>query len=373
MILLKNCKLNNKITDILISDKKIIGIDKYNEKSLIEIFKDNLKIIDINNDVVIPGFIDNHVHLIGGGGESGFSSRISEMKLKDIVSSGVTTVVGVLGTDSITKNMENLLSKVKQLNNDGITAYCLTGSYEYPSPTLTGKLEKDISYIDEIIGVKIAISDHRCYNPTKDNLIEILSKTRVASLISGKKGSVNFHIGFGKGYMDVLEEIINDTNIPPFLIRPTHISCNDTVFSQALSLAKCGSFIDITANSDYKKVAKYIYNVYKEGLFEQLTMSSDAGGSIPIWKNNECLGFSVHTMKELLLVIKELVFCYNIPLEESIKILTSNVSNALGLYKKGKIEIGYDADILVLDESLNIKYAISNGNTLIENYKYKGV
>ena len=56
---------------------------------------------------------------------------------------------------------ENLVSKAKALKEEGLSVYCLTGSYGYPSVTLTGDVKKDILFIDEVIGVKLALADHR--------------------------------------------------------------------------------------------------------------------------------------------------------------------------------------------------------------------
>lgn len=368
MLLLKNCLLNNKNVDILIENKKIIKIGKLDEIELKKIFN-NIKIEDINSKNVIPGYIDNHVHITGGGGEGSFSSRVPEIKFSEIVSNGVTTVIGVLGTDTITRNVENLVSKTKALKEEGITAYCLTGGYEYPSPTITGSIQKDITFIKEIIGTKIAISDHRCYNPNKDELIKLMSETRVAGLISGKKVSVNYHVGWGKGNMNILLDILKETNIPAYLIRPTHISCNDEVFDQALILAKQGAYIDITAGKDIEKSIKYILKVIEEGLFEQLTISSDANGSVPIWKDGVCIGITAHTMKGLHQIIKELIIKYKIPIEQAVKILTENPAKAMNLHNKGKIAEGKDADIIVLDENYNISSVIALGEFVVLNSK----
>jgi len=371
MLLLKNCLLNDKSIDILIENRKIIKIGTIKEKELGEIF-DDINIIDIHNRSVIPGYIDNHVHITGGGGESSFYSRVPEIKFSEIVSNGVTTVVGVLGTDTITRSVENLVAKTKALKEEGITAYCLTGGYEYPSPTITGSVQKDITFIEEIIGTKMAISDHRCYNPSKEDLIRLMSETRVAGLISGKKVSVNYHIGWGKGNMDILLDILKETNIPTSLLRPTHISCNDEVFEQALILAKQGAYIDITVGKDIKKSVKYILKVFESGLSDQLTISSDANGSVPVWKDGICIGISAHTMKGLHQIVKELIMTHKIPIKQAIKLLTENPAKGLGISNKGKIEEGKDADVIVLDEKYNINSVIALGEiVLLDNKLFK--
>ena len=70
----------------------------------------------------------------------------------------------------------------------------LTGAYGYPSPTLTGEIDRDIVFVKEILGVNLAISDHRAPNVTEDQLIQIASKARVAGMLSGKPGIVVLHM-----------------------------------------------------------------------------------------------------------------------------------------------------------------------------------
>lgn len=51
-----------------------------------------------------PGFVDMHVHVTGGGGEAGPASRCPESQLSDFLRVGTTTVVGVCGTDSVSRS-----------------------------------------------------------------------------------------------------------------------------------------------------------------------------------------------------------------------------------------------------------------------------
>ena len=52
--------------------------------------------VDLAGARVIPGLIDGHVHLGGGGGESGFASRVPPVTLGTLVRAGVTSVVSAL-------------------------------------------------------------------------------------------------------------------------------------------------------------------------------------------------------------------------------------------------------------------------------------
>lgn len=155
------------IQDVLFSFDKIAWVsDSIHGLSL-----ENLEVIDARGKILIPGLIDQHVHIIGGGGEGGFDTRTKEIEIESLLRAGITTVVGVLGTDGITRNLEALYAKAKELEIKGITSYIYTGSYGVPPITFTGRVDRDLVLIDKVIGVgEIAISDHRSSHPTEEEL-----------------------------------------------------------------------------------------------------------------------------------------------------------------------------------------------------------
>ena len=81
--IIKNAKLiNNEIVNILIIYDKIVSVSK---KDYIDLVKNmDCEVIDAKNNYVIPSYIDNHVHIIGGGGEDGFISKINELDATDV-------------------------------------------------------------------------------------------------------------------------------------------------------------------------------------------------------------------------------------------------------------------------------------------------
>ena len=368
--IIRNAKLiNNELVDILIVNDKIIDILSRENNCKFLTLTDEYEIIDAHSNYVIPSYIDNHEHIIGGGGEDGFISKIEEMSSIDILKNGVTTVVGVLGTDTITRSVENLVSKTKALNMDDVTAFCLTGGYQFPSPTITGSVGKDIVFINEIIGAKIAISDHRCYNPNKDDLIKLLSEIRVAALLAKKIGILNIHVGWGKGNMNVLYDILNETNIPINVIRPTHITNNDKVFEQAMELTKKKGYMDITIDENPERTFSYLKKAYNMGDINYVTMSTDANGSCPIWKDGKVLGMKKSDNSIIHNLVRYLVCVKNYTVSDAIRFITINSGKALGLFSKGSIEINKDADIIIMDDDYYIDTVISNGNTIIKEKK----
>ena len=107
------------VKDILVVGRTIARIA--DEIQLPEEF--GVTMIRAAGKVVVPGFIDGHVHLLGGGGEGGPRTRTPEITLSRIVRAGVTTVVGCLGTDDVSRRPETLLAKAMQLDEEGISTY----------------------------------------------------------------------------------------------------------------------------------------------------------------------------------------------------------------------------------------------------------
>lgn len=154
------------IKDVLICSNKIEAIEDHIDGEI-----PFCKVVDGHGKKLTPGFLDPHIHITGGGGEGSFHTQVPAVKLSELLEGGVTTVVGLLGTDGLTRSVENLIAQAKSLKEQGLTVYALTGSYGYPSTTITGDVRKDILFVDEIIGAKLAISDHRAPNVTLDELI----------------------------------------------------------------------------------------------------------------------------------------------------------------------------------------------------------
>lgn len=363
MYLLKNVDVYDPIhkgkKDIFIANDKIVLVEENMELDIPDLVE-----IDGSELIAVPGFIDQHVHVTGGGGEGGFHSRTPELMLSNVIKAGVTTLVGLLGTDSHTRSIENLLAKTKALKNEGITAYCLTGAYEYPSVTLTGSVAKDIVYIDEIIGCKLAISDHRCSRPTKEELIRLISDIRIAALVSGKVGELHLHVGgIGNTLKDIME-IVKEAEVPIKHFRPTHMDCH---LEQAVEFMEMGGWADFTAEPDK---AEDLYHVIQKAGIEKMTVSSDSNGSIPVWneKRDAVVDVKVGGMEPLFEVIRNLIRDFGVDLETAIQLITSNVAKALEIYPaKGALLPGSDADIVLLDKDLNIDTVMAKGKLMMKH------
>lgn len=350
-----------KHSDIMVADRRIAQVDDE-----INCRFDGLEIIDGCEMRAIPGYIDQHVHITGGGGEGGFSNQVPPLKLSSAIKAGVTTIVGLLGTDGSTRSVESLLAKTKAFREKGLTAYCLTGAYEYPSPTITGSVKKDIIMIDEIIGVKIAISDHRSSNMSTYDLVKLASDAWQAGVLSGKPGIVHLHIGGGRAQLDMLFDVIETTDIPIACFRPTHLG---TKLDAAMRFANAGGYADFTTGDNYEQNADIIARALQGSPKGSVTMSTDSNGSMPVWnEKKEIIGICAGKIINLHETVKALVGKENIPLEKAIAPCTENVARALKLYpRKGCLKIGSDADIILLDDNMEIHTVMAMGKIMMQN------
>lgn len=335
-----------------------------------------VSVTDGSDLILSPGFIDSHVHVLGGGGEGGFANRTPEATMEGLTKFGVTTVIGCLGTDGIGRDMCALVAKTKGLNEQGMSAYCYTGSYQIPVHTLTDSITKDIMMIQEIIGTgEIAISDHRSSQPTFEEFARVAADTRLGGILSGKSGIVNVHLGDSVRCMDLIERVINETEIPVTQFLPTHVNRNEMLFSKAIAYALKGGAVDFTGNEDIDyweticdevRVCFGIERMLKAGVNpNRITISSDGQGSLPIYnKNGEFLGMGVGQSSCLLKEIRECVFKTGIPFETALSAITSNPAQILQLKGKGNIQEGYDADLCILDQNLQLRKVIAKGKTV---------
>ena len=338
--------------------------------------------LDGSGLILTPGFIDSHEHIMGGGGEGGFHTRTPEANLTDLTLNGITTVVGCIGTDGVARHMESLLAKAKGLEEEGITTYIYTGSYQVPAHTLTGSLMKDIMMLDPVIGAgEIAVSDHRSSQPSFEEFVRIAADARVGGMLSGKAGVVNVHLGDSPRMMDLILRAVHETEIPVTQFLPTHVNRNEALFRQSIQFALEGGTVDLTGNEDIDyweticdevRVCKGIRRLLDAGVSsDNFTISSDGQGSLPIFNaKGEYQGIGIGKASCLLKEVRECVTRENIPLEIAIKPITSNPAKILKLSSKGQIKAGMDADLCLLRrEDLTLHTVIAKGRIMVREGK----
>lgn len=357
--------------DLLIAADKIAAIADTIEPD----FPIDVEVIDAEGDLLVPGFIDAHVHITGGGGEGGFATRTKEIDVLDLACNGITTVVGVLGTDGVTRSMEGLYAKAKALELEGISTYIYSGSYQVPVVTLTGSLQRDMILIDKVIGAgEIAIADHRSFHPTVDELARIASEVRVGGMLSGKAGVVHLHMGDAEEGFELIYELLKKTAIPITHFYPTHVNRNEKLLREAVNFCKMGGSVDLTAGFEPEEGVDCCVPAYEALAFlldrgvspQAITFSSDGNGSMPVFnEKGELVGIEAASCRVLIEDFRKTVKQEGVPLEVALKPVTSNPARVLRLPgKRGGIEANASADMVLLDNSLDIKLVLAKGKKL---------
>jgi len=377
MILIKECEVfapeNLGRKDVLIAGQKIVAIAKrLNSPTGVDV-----EVVSAKGLRLIPGLIDGHEHIAGAGGEGGPATRTPEVQLSRLLAGGITTVVGCLGTDGFTRSVESVLMKAKALRHEGISAWIYTGSYQVPTPTILGDIGRDLALIEEVIGVgEIAVSDHRSSCPTVQELIRLAAQARVGGLLGGKAGIVNLHMGDAQNPFAIIYEVIQNSEIMLTQFLPTHCNRNHYIFEDAKSYAKKG-YVDVTTGgypfySDSEiKPSHALAELLQAGVpLEHITFSSDGCGSMPLFDKEGVLKRLLSGEPKTL--FQEMIDAHRrekLTLEQALKPVTANVADVLKLAAKGRVAVGGDADLVLLDREDRIRHLLARGEFLMREGK----
>jgi beta-aspartyl-dipeptidase (metallo-type) len=335
--------------DVLLAGDRIARIGEIDRRA-VEALGLELAVIDATDCLVTPGLIDPHEHLTGGSGEQGFSTQTPEIFLSELISAGITTVVGCLGVDTTTKTMPALLARAKALREEGLTAFIYTGGYNVPPTTLTGSVRKDLLFVNEVIGAgEIAISDPRATEPDVESLARLVTEAYIGGMLSKKAGVTHFHVGDGRRRLEPLRRLLEEYDVEPSWLYPTHVERNEGLMEEAIELTGRGVTVDIdTVEED---LAKWLtFYLERGGDATRLTVSSDASISSP---------------QTLYGQVRDCIINGRLAVETVLRLVTSNTARVLKLDGKGSLAAGKDADVLVIRQgSLELREVIARGRRL---------
>lgn len=355
--------------DILTAGTKIVSIAENIETGNLPV-----EIIDAEGKIVLPGLIDQHIHLTGAGGKHAFASMTPEISLGELIQCGTTTVMGMLGTDGATRSLQGLYAKVKALEQEGVSAFMLTSYFAYPPKTMMKSVLEDIIFIDKVIGCKIAVSDERSSFPTENELLKILREVHVGGLTSGKGGILHVHLGALESKMQILIDLVKKYQFPIRHISPTHVGRTKELFEQAIEFAKLGGMIDIsTGGSKFDAPHKQVLYALEKGVsIDNITFSSDGNAGMAKKDENGNITYLYKApidlnLNEVILLVKE---C-GISISEAFKLITTNPAKNLSLQFKGRIAVNYDADLCIFDKDFVLNDVFANGKQLMINGKHK--
>jgi len=361
--------------DILIAAGKIAAIEEPGE---IKIEGPPIEILEASGMTIVPGFIDPHVHILGGGGEGGPATRAPEIRVEDIISSGVTTVIGCLGTDGVTRHMESLLAKARALEIEGVTTFIFSGSYEIPPKSITGSIRSDLVLIDKVIGAgEIAVSDHRSSQPTFEEIARLAADCRVGGMLGGKAGVLHLHLGDGPRRLTFLYRLAAETEIPKTQVVPTHVNRNPELFEESLRWALAGGYLDITAgpepepgSPELSAEKAVLMSLERRVPLERLMISSDSNGSLPVFDGTgRLVGLTIATERDLLRTFQSLLRKRLIAAEDAVRLFSTNAASFYKLENKGEIRLGKDADLAFFDSDWELIDVFALGRRMMAGGK----
>jgi len=345
--------------DLLVGGEQILAIENNMHIDVIDVEE-----IDAAGKYVLPGLIDQHVHIIGGGGKFAYASMTPEVDAEELIRCGTTTVVGLLGTDSVMRTLQSLYAKVKALQTEGLSAYMLTGSFDYPPVSITNSALEDMIFVNEIIGCKTAISDERAAYVTENELLKMLRAVHVAGVTTGKGGILHIHLGAMESRMDMILDLVKNKHIPAHHLSPTHVGRTRPLFEQAIEFAKLGGMIDLsTGGTKFDEPYRQVLYALEQGVsIDQITFSSDGNASMA--KDNADGSFHLYKApvdKNLKNVIK-LITDGGLSITDAFKVMTINPAKNLSLKQKGRIGVGFDADFCLFNSDFILTDVLAKGD-----------
>lgn len=357
------------LRDILVADQKIAAIEENLPASLPWPGIDE---IDCGGRAVGPGFVDSHVHILGGGGSNGPITRGPELTLTEFTTCGTTTVVGLLGADGLTRDLMGLLAKARSLELEGMSSYVFIGAYDLPLPSFTGDLKKDIVLVSNALGIgEVAISDERSSQPTLQEIIRLGADASIAGRLSGRGGIVNIHIGPGKNGIKLLFDAVEQTDLPARTFLPTHCNRNSEVLDQMVKWGKAGGPVDLTT---IRAIPSFVpcpdavtYLLSKDVPLARISMSTDAGGVFPHLTAADGKPTMARWETKALYAEFRNVVGSGLGLSSALRLVSSNPARHLRLFpRKGSLTPGADADLVVFNEDLSIDKVFARGKRMVD-------
>jgi beta-aspartyl-dipeptidase (metallo-type) len=304
------------------------------------------EIVDVSGHMVFPGLIDPHIHVMGASGMGGPTTRSTDLQIERIAGVGVTTVVSPLGADSLSRDIPCLLARAAALECEGISAYCYTGGWKNPVPTLTGDPQADVAYVDRVLGVKVAIAEPMAPAYTPEELCRLAHAAWTGGRMAGKRSVLHTHAGDLPEGLASIREVQRRTGIPAddltTMQRPETNHLHAIPAAQALREALAAG---VPAG--------------------RMTLSTDTGVPYPkLDASGKVISLYMAGPDAILGTLRELVQT-GFSCGEAAAFATVHTAHILGLSRKGRLAAGADADILVLDGAGEVDRVFARGREMV--------
>lgn len=372
-VILEDCILEDKVVLFDTQIKGLINRIEF-EKNVNE---GSYNIIDAKGSYVSPGFIDLHIH--GSGGRDAMDGELEDLKVisQSIAQNGVTGFLPTTMTmskEKIYKALDNIKEGMK-LDLGG--AKVLGAHMEGPfiNPKYKGAQKED--YIIE--------PDYNFINGYED-VIKIITlapeKDNNSQFIKSVKENTNIVLSIGHSdatYEEAMESIEKGVSHATHLFNamsPLNHRKPGVIGAVFNSNINCELIADkIHVHPGVFQTVVNIKGVDKVILITDSMRAgcmkdgvSELGGQKVIVKDNSArledgtLAGSILTLNK---AVKNMVENTNLNIYQAISMVSLNSAKDIGISdRKGSIEKGKDADIVIFDEEYNVSHTIVEGKTV---------
>lgn len=345
---------------------------------------DEIQVIDVGNNIVIPGLIDIHIHGCGGWSAEGDKSQIIGME-KYLSSRGITSFQPTIGEGTV-EEIKNSLRNLKSTIKDGCFGSRILGIHmegPFLNPEKKGAfvvenlLKPSVELMEEFIDLSGNNIIHVTLAPELEGakkLISFLSNRNI--LVSG---------GHTDATMDETKVAINCG------IRLSNHTCNAQRPIHHREPGALGAYllddrVDCELICDlfhvHPDMIKIIVKLKTVGRVCMISDSILASGLQPgkynffnhnVFVDNE--GWCrlqdmtiAGSTKDLMYGLKNMVQKMGFSMEDALKMSSLNPARISGcISRKGSIEEGKDADIVVIDNDFNVMYTFVEGRMTFDH------
>jgi allantoinase len=426
-VLLKNANIvtdgnNTRRVHIFVENGKIVNIF---ENSIPENIPQN-DVIDCSNFIVFPGFIDAHVHF----DDPGYTDREDFLTgTMSAAKGGVTTVVDMPCTsipEVITK--ENLQYKLDIVSKKAVIDFAFWGGVT-PEQIHSGEYKKTIKDLKDegVVGLKLyTISGMKSYpRVNTEEMALVFDTIRELGLVAGihaedfelvdfftkRELSLNNFAGNawakGRNYEAEAVAILRSIALAKEFKNKVHIvhlssklglemiekakedsvditaeTCPHYLVFNEDDLSKIGAILKTAPPVRKKEDSEYLWDGLRRGTVDFVT-TDHAGGVYPEEKNKESIWDNyagIPGVQTRFNVIYTFGFATGIlTLSQLKRVLSEKPAERFGLKNKGKIDVGFDADFVLVNPFESFKFNASedllckNKYSPFDGFVFKGV
>lgn len=376
-----------KHESVIIFDKQIVKIINTEEflqykKEYKEKYKEELQVIDAKGKYVSPGFIDIHIHGSGGYDTMDGTAEVLKVISSTIAENGVTSYLPTTMTmkKASIYNALDAIREAMKLENQGakILGVHMEGPFINEKYKGAQKADNIISPDYDIIKDYLDIIKIITLAPEKDKDHSFIKKVKCNSEITLSIGHSD--ASYEETLKAIEDGITHATHtfnaMTPLNHRKPGIV--GAIFSSDITCELIADMIhihpaifNILINAKRKDKIVLITDSMRAGCMKSGTY--DLGGQKVIVENGAArlqdgtLAGSVLTLNK---GVKNMLSNSNLEIYEAVAMASNVPAKVINIEdRKGSLEVGLDADIVIFDENIDIFFTIVEGRIVFQTQK----